>query len=391
MSDPELLTARVIEALNAPTPEAVCLPNDAYTSRSFFEQERRVIFEGQWVFAAVGAQIPSRGDVLPVNVAGWPVLLVRTRSGDVRAFHNVCRHRGLQLVSNPQHGCPMLVCPYHSWTYTLDGELKKTPHFGGYDVHRASNLNPKEYGLSSVRCEMWHDLIFINFSQHAVPLKESMAPLDERWREYDFSLLRHGGSETFEPESNWKLAIENFVESYHLPWTHPGLNGYSRMQAHYNMLEPTYLGQGSTAYDSELAGHPELPVFPGLSSDRRTVAEYPFVMPNLMLGIHPSYLFVFGVQPLAPNRTQEVFHFYFVGDEAMVDDLSEQRQRAMHGWKTVNWEDITMIEGMQRGRNSPGYRDGRFSPYHEVTTHEFQRRLANRFAAVQARSESATA
>ena len=391
MSDHEVLTARVIESLNAPTPEATCLPNEAYTSQVFFEQERRVIFEGQWVFAAVGAQIPSRGDVLPVNVAGWPILLVRTRSGQVKAFHNVCRHRGLQLVSNPQHGCPMLVCPYHSWTYTLDGELKKTPHFGGHDVHTASNLDPKAYGLSAVRCEMWHDLIFVTFSQDVTPLAQGMAPLDERWREYDFSLLRHGGSETFEPATNWKLAIENFVESYHLPWTHPGLNGYSRMQALYNMLEPTYLGQGGSGYDSGIAGHPDLPMFPGLSQARQTVAEYPCVMPNLMLGIHPSYLFVFGVQPLAPDRTHEVFHFYFVGDEAMTEGLSEQRLRAMHGWKTINWEDITMIEGMQRGRASPGYRDGRFSPYHEVTTHEFQRRLANRFAAACDKTRWATA
>lgn len=381
MNGQTVLTPQVIESLNQPTPTAVCLPNAAYTSRDFFDYEREVIFQGHWVFAAVGAQIPKRGDVLPVNIAGWPVLLVRNRSGQVRAFHNVCRHRGLQLVSNPQNGCPMLVCPYHSWTYTLDGELKKTPHFGGHDVHTAPSLDTAEYGLNAIRCELWHDLIFLDFSGAAPALAERMAPLDERWQAYDFSLLRHGGAETFDPQTNWKLAIENFVESYHLPWTHPGLNGYSRMQDHFNMVEAGYLGQGSRAYNAELAGHPDLPLFPGLPEARQTLAEYPCVMPNLMLGIHPSYLFVFGLLPVAPDQTREVFHFYFVGDEALSDELAVQRQHVMHAWKSINWEDITMIEAMQRGRASPGYRGGRFSPYHEVTTHEFQRRYANCFAA----------
>ena len=380
MSDHAVLSPQVIESLNQPTPTAVCLPNAAYTSEDFFAYEREVIFQRQWVFAAVGSQIPNRGDVLPVNVAGWPVLLVRNRSGQVKAFHNVCRHRGLQLVSNPQNGCPMLVCPYHSWTYTLDGDLKKTPHFGGHDVHTAPNLDTREYGLNAIRCDMWNDLVFLDFSGEAGSLSERMAPLSQRWQDYDFSVLRHGGSETFDPDTNWKLAIENFVESYHLPWTHPGLNRYSRMQDHFNMVESGYIGQGSRAYNAEAAGHPDLPLFPGLPAARETVSEYPFIMPNLMLGIHASYLFVFAVLPLGAGKTHEVFHFYFVGDEAMTDELAEQRQQVMHGWKSINWEDITMIEGMQRGRASPGYRDGRFSPYHEVTTHEFQRRYANCFA-----------
>lgn len=373
----EVLTPNVIERLNSRTEDAICLPNEAYTSQAFLDRERQAIFDQQWVFVAAGSQIPARGDVLPVNVAGRSILLTRNREGRVNAFHNVCRHRGLQLVSNQQSGCATVVCPYHSWTYSLDGDLKKTPHFGGHNCHDAPNLNREEYGLAKVRCDMWHDLVFVNLSGDAGSLADTMGPLDERWAEYDFSLLRHGGSATFEARTNWKLAIENFVESYHLPWTHPSLNGYSRMQAHFNMLEPTYLGQGSDQYDSESAGHPDLPLFPGLSEARETVAEYPFVMPNLMLGIHPSYLFVFAVQPISPEETHELFHFYFVGDEAMTDELAEQRLRVMHAWKGINLEDITMIEGMQLGRHSPGYRDGKFSPYHETTTHEFQRRIAN--------------
>lgn len=381
----DVLTPNVIERLNGRTEDAICLPSATYTSEAFLDREREAIFDRQWVFAAVGSQIPSRGDALPVEILGRPIVLTRNRAGQVNAFHNVCRHRGLQLVSGPQHGCATLVCPYHSWTYSLDGELKKTPHFGGHDCHEAPSLDRSQYGLAKVRCEMWHDLVFVNLSGDAAPLSSVMGPLDERWAEYDLSLLRHAGAATFDVQANWKLAVENFVESYHLPWTHPSLNRYSQMQSHFNMLEPTFLGQGSHHYDSARAGHPDLPMFPGLSAERQTQAEYPFIMPNLMLGMHPSYLFVFALQPVSAEHTREFFHFYFVGDAALRDDLAAQRECVIEAWKGINREDITMLEGMQRGRHSPGYRDGRFSPYHEVTTHEFQRRIANQCARMAAR------
>ena len=375
-----ILSASVIDRLNAPAAEAICLPNEAYTSEAFFERERELVLDSQWMFAAVGAQIPKRGDVLPISLAGRPLLLTRNREGQVKAFHNVCRHRGLQLVEGQKSGCATLVCPYHAWTYSLDGELKKTPHFGGHDCHTLPGFERSDYGLVGVSCAMWHDLIFVNLSADAPPLAQTLRPLAERWKDYDLSLLRHGGSAVFRAETNWKLAIENFVESYHLPWTHPALNDFSRMEDHYTMVEPGYLGQGSRGYDSAGAGHPDLPLFPGLSETQRTTAEYPYVSPNLMLGMHPSYLFVFGIQPDGAGCTNEYFHFYFVGDEAMSDGLAHQRANALNAWKTINTEDIDMIEGMQRGRASPGYRFGRFSPYHEATTHEFQRRLANHFA-----------
>lgn len=373
----EVLTQAIMDGLNASVDQAICLPNAAYTSEAFLEREREALFDRGWTYAAVGAQLPARGDAFPVEVAGRPILLTRDRDGQVHAFHNVCRHRGLQLVSEPQHGKPTLVCPYHSWTYALNGDLKKTPHFCGPDCHDGGSLDRSEYGLMKIRCEMWHDLIFVNLSGDAGPLSDVMGPLEQRWADYDFSLLRYGGSASFDIETNWKLAVENWVESYHLPWTHHTLNSISDMSVHYSMLEDTYLGQGSNTYDADVGGHPDLPIFPGLSEEKKAVAEYPYVSPNLNMGIHPSFFFVFSMQPVGPEKTHEEFHFYFVGDEAMTDELAEQRQRVIETWKEINGEDIGMLVGMQKGRHSPGYRNGKFSPYHESTTHEFQRRLAN--------------
>ena len=376
----EILSSRVVEAINRPTEEAVCLPNEAYTAAAFLDAERKALFFDAWTFAGVGAQIPEVGDLLPVTVAGLPLLLLRDEKREVRAFHNVCRHRGMQLVGEPQKRRPRLVCRYHSWTYGLDGALVMTPFFGGPDNHDSPCIDRDRMGLEPVRCDIWNDLVFVNVSGAAEPLAKYMAPLSERWAHYDLSKLRYGASCRFDLAANWKLAVENFLESYHLPFAHPTLNAASRMEAHYSMVEDLYLGQGSHAYDPAAAGHADLPRFPGLTAAQEKVAEYPTVLPNLMLGLHPDYFFVFGVDPVAADRTAESFHFYFLGEGASAERFATPRSRVIEFWTKTNREDMLVVEGMQIGRRSPGYHDGRFSPYHEVTTHEFQRRIVNRLA-----------
>lgn len=381
MTITDVLTPAVMRGLQQPTAKAVCLPNAAYTSGEFLAEELRLLFGRDWVCVGVGAQLPGRGDVRPVTVAGQPLLLVRTATGGLKAFHNVCRHRGMQLVAEPQCRRSALVCPYHAWTYSLEGELRKTPHFGGHDCDEVEGFDRRQYPLQAVRLETWNDLLFVDLSGRAPPLAEALAPLVARWRDYDLGALRYAGSCSFEARTNWKLAIENFLESYHLPWTHPSLNGYSKLEAHYIMLEPSYMGQGSSDYDAARAGFGALPVFSGLSAQRQATAEYPYLVPNTMLGLHPNHFFVFTVQPLAADRTLEEFHFYFVGEAAMSPALEADRSRAMQAWRDINLEDIRMIEGMQVGRQSEAYRDGRFSGYHETTTHAFQQRIAERLLA----------
>ncbi len=376
----DILSPRVIEAINRPTKDAVCLPNEAYTSAAILEAERKALFFDGWTFATVGAQIPDRGDVLPMTIAGLPLAVLRDEKGGIKAFHNVCRHRGVQLVPERQKRRPKLVCRYHSWTYGLDGALMLTPYFSGPGSHESPCIDRARMGLEPVRCETWHDLIFVNLSGTAAPLGEHLAPLTQRWAHYDLSQLVYAGSCEFNLAANWKLAVENFLESYHLPFAHPTLNAASKMEAHYSIVEDLYLGQGSRNYDPKAAGHADLPRFSGLTEAQLSVAEYPTVLPNLMLGLHPDYLFIFAIDPIAPDRTAETFHFYFVGEAALAGGLAGMRDKVFEFWKKTNREDMAMVEGMQIGRRSPGYHDGRFSPYHEVTTHEFQRRVLNHLA-----------
>ncbi|MEO1348264.1 MAG: aromatic ring-hydroxylating dioxygenase subunit alpha [Cyanobacteria bacterium J06635_15] len=365
------------------------LSADAYTSSRYLERERQTVFSNYWVCVGLASDVPNPGDVYPTEVAGMPIVLVRegrrsAQTGDrdqhqLRAFHNVCRHRGLQLVDQPCNVQGNLRCPYHSWTYKLDGTLKSTPHFGGYYKDAYPGFDRASKGLISIRCEQWLDLVFVNLSGDAPPLAEYLKPAIERWSGYDFSLLRRESREVnLQCNANWKLAVENFSESYHLSWVHPALNGCSRMEDHFGFdVGDIHVGQGSLLYKSGVVDGRSLPTFPNLEAiGKQTVAEYITVFPNLMLGVHPDYFLVFMVNPLKPEQAAERMVFYFVGDDAMTPENEALRHLPIDLWKVTNDEDIDMIERMQVGRKSYGFDGGCFSPALEQTVYRFQQKIA---------------
>lgn len=355
------------------------LPASAYTDAEYLQRERRTVFRNYWVCVGLASEVSQLGQVHPTDVAGASIVLVRDRDGTLRAFHNVCRHRGLQLVNQPCKGQSHLRCPYHSWTYRLDGKLKNTPHFGGYYQDTYDGFERDDYGLKPIRCQQWLDLVFVNLSGDAPPLEDYLKPVIERWSTYDLSLLQREPREIgLQCESNWKLAVENFSESYHLSWVHPALNRCSRMEDHFGFeVGDMHVGQGSLLYKSGAIAGKSLPTFPNLSAaGKETVAEYITVFPNLMLGVHPDYFLVFLVNPLSPSRTQERMVFYFVGDDAMAPENEALRHLPIDLWQDTNDEDIEMIERMQVGRHSPQFDGGCFSPALEQTVHRFQLQIA---------------
>mgnify|MGYP001037215286 CR=1 FL=1 len=347
---------------------------EAYTSPDFLDIERQTVFTKQWVCAGLASDVSKPGDILPVDIAGIPIVLVRDRHSTLRAFHNICSHRGLQLVEEACSGKGMIRCPYHSWAYSMDGSLKSTPHFGGYHKDSYEGFDRASKNLRSIRCEQWLDLVFVNLSGDAPPLEDYLKPITDRWANYDFSLLRRGRGATVECNANWKLAVENFSESYHLAWVHPTLNSLSRMEDHFWFdVGENHVGQGSLKYFCGELGGKRLPTFPNLEeTSHTTVAEYVSVFPNLMLGVHPDYFLVFMVNPLSPDRTLERMAFYFVGDEAMAEENAPLRDIPVDLWIATNDEDIEVIERMQKGRRSPAFDGGCFSPALEITVKQFQ-------------------
>ncbi len=374
-----ILTPEVRSRLFRPTGEAIGLPGAAYTDPDFFTAERDLTFSRNWVCAGVAGDVPNPGDQIPLELAGMPLLLVRGADGEIRAFHNICRHRGAQLVAAPTQR-PVVLCPYHAWAYGLDGTLLRTPSFCGPGVSTHDGFDPSRHGLLPVRCEMWGPLIFINLDPDAAPLDSLLAPLKARWAAYDFSLLRAGGGLRFELKANWKLAIENFVERYHLPFVHPQLNSVSSVKHTLHITDgERYVGVGSRNFAPPpvTPEHP-LPTFPGLDAEAMTKAEYVELFPNVMIGVHYNHVYAFIIQPMSVDHTVERFEFFFVGDAAMTPELTPARQQMIDLINLVNGEDIDIVQRLHTGCRSPAMAGSVFSPVMEDTTHKFQRIVVER-------------
>ncbi len=217
------------------------LPSMAYTDREFLRLEYRRWLAGTWLFAGRCHEIPNPGDARPVP--GHPFFLVRDKKGEVRAFQNACRHRGHALIDGPCEGLRRLTCPYHAWSYGLDGHLIGTPHFGGHKVHAVEGFEPGDYGLVPVRCETWHDWIFLNIDGEAPPFADFVAPMANLLTDVDFSKLDHYLTIDAGPlELNWKLAMENTMEPYHVPVVHKDTAAGQPLSAHRAFVERPVMG-----------------------------------------------------------------------------------------------------------------------------------------------------
>jgi len=372
---PDMPTAPDLSAVARPTEAARGLPNACYVDDAYFALERERLFARGWTCIGVGADVPRAGDRRPVDLVGWPLLMVRGREGDIRVFHNVCRHRGSILVDAPGQA-PTIRCPYHSWAYDLNGRLLRTPDFGGPGVDEVPSIPKSELGLHAVRSGGWLDFVFVNMSGDAEPLDDWLRPLQERWAHYALDRLRHGGVSDFTVRANWKLATENTMEYYHLPWVHPSLNGYSPTHAHYHCnAGDRFVGTATRDYRPATAGTP-LPQFPDLSAEQRLVGEYPVVFPNLWLGVQVDHVFAMVVYPKAPALTEERLHLYFVGDAAMAPAYAATRAEIVERWRCINQEDIGATERLQAGRAASAFDGGRLSPVQDFASHHFMRAVA---------------
>ncbi len=375
---PEL--AAELAAVQRPIAAAQGLPNWLYTSEEGFRLERERLFAPTWACVGFGKDVPEPGDLRPVDLMGLPLILLRDHEGEIRVFHNVCSHRGLELVTEPCRVRHRLRCPYHSWTYELDGRLAATPMIGGPGQNDCAGFDRARHGLKPVRCAVWFDAVFVNLSGEAQDFDAHIAPLARRWTAFDGGLLRHGGADSsifFDLNCNWKLAVENYCEGYHLPWVHPGLNSYSRLEDHYNIEEPGFSGQGSRVFQPRLGdGSLAFPTVPDLPEKWLSGAEYVTLFPNVMLGIHRDHFYAVRVDPLAPGRCREYFEIYYLGEEPLGPAFDGLRAENRESWRSIFAEDQEVVERMQRGRASPAYRGGVFSPAMDGPTHAFHRWVA---------------
>ena len=375
-----------LSAVTRPVAEARGLPNAHYTDAATFDREKQALFFRQWAGLGFAAECPEPGDAKPIRFLGQPLVMVRDNAGTLRVFQNICRHRGMILVEEPGKIARAIRCPYHSWCYELDGTLRTTPHVGGPGMSRHDGIRRDELGLLEVRSHEWMGVVFVNVDGQAAPFEEVNAGLMARWAEFDHPLhFAPDGQFDLDVATNWKLAVENYCESYHLPWVHPGLNSYSRLEDHYNIEEPgAFSGQGTMVYRPMLSEDGRrFPEFPDLSEKWAEGAEYVALYPNVLLGVHKDHTFAIVLEPQGAERTVEHVAIFYNAPEVMGFDWDVMREQNTRMWKAVFEEDIFVVEGMQRGRHASLFDGGKFSPVMDSPTHCFHHWVATQLQAAE--------
>ena len=383
----DILNVEKIKAVDKPIEVANGLPNECYINKDYNAYEKDKVFCDNWTAIGVGSSIPNPGDAKPYNLLGIPLVLIRDKNMEIRVFHNVCSHRGFKLLDKSCTLKNVLRCPYHSWSYDFSGNLIATPHIGGLNKHQSEKFDKSKSNLKQIKSKIWMDIIFVNINSNAINFEEYIKPLEQRWSKFikkeDQKLIVHSddyGYFHLDVKCNWKFAIENYCESYHLPTIHPKLNKVSNINDHYHIqsLPNRFAGQGSKKYEQPIKGNKKFDTFPNWDKDMLKNSEYIALFPNVMIGLHVDHFYVFWLEPLAINKTKEHMQMYYIGnDSANGDELKELRKENSRFWKDVMLEDISAIEGMQDGRNSPVYNGGNFSPVMDQPTHQFHKWIAN--------------
>lgn len=376
-----------LDAVAKPIGQAVGMPGTAYTSEALFHFERDQLLGLTWSGLAFASEVAANGSLAPVDFMGLPLIVTRDLNGHINVFHNVCSHRGMTLVNEANPLTRGIRCPYHSWYYDLSGSLKSTPSIGGVRINEVAGFSCENHGLKRVRCHVWMGIVFINLSDDAPDFTDFIAPLETRWSQFsgaglfdELHVPEQGASIEIDVQCNWKLAVENYCESYHLPSVHPTLNRYSPLDQHYNIVAAENMsGQGSYAYNlSDLVGT-ELPRFAHWPEEKMCHAEYISLYPNVLLGLQPDHVFAMIVQPQAPGKTVEKLQLYYIGAQSLDESYRGCRSAVLKNWQQVFSEDIFAVEGMQNARRSSGFNGGVFSPVMDVSSHHFHQWLAQRY------------
>ena len=346
------------------------LPALAYTGEEFHALENQRLFPRAWVFAGFAHEMPARGDLRPVSVAGRPVLLVRGEQGGIAAFHNVCRHRCLKLVDEPGNAGRLIRCPYHSWTYGLDGRLRAAPYFGGADHQPAAGFDPHKTGLAPIPCEVWHDWIFVRLDGNpAAAFDEFIAPLAERLGHLDLTRIKPVAMLDFGAiHTNWKFLMENFIEPYHVQFVHSTTTDQP-LTDHAAFIDRHCLGCVVKLPPDHI---PHTPRTSSARADRLAVDSHFFTLfPNFVIATYaPNQLGVHLNTPLDAGRTHQRRAIYLLGD----DDPPAGEVDALRAlWRKVHAEDHAMCKRLQHGRRSPVADDGGWlSPVWETSVRRFQ-------------------
>lgn len=353
------------------------LPASLYTEPAALANELQQAFAAGWASVGFGADVPKPGDVRPVELAGRPLLLTRDGAGALHVFHNVCRHRGLKLVDAPCSAQKLLRCPYHAWCYDLDGGLRLTPYWDGEARSLPQPSLRERSGLLPARFGVFADVVFVNLSSDATPFEEFIAPLAARWAPFDLSLLRRDSVREFHIEANWKLLAENFLDGYHVPWTHSQVGGpQTALKFEDTLIADDLFGFFMPRGEADKPKSAEpMPQQPNLPERLQVAQDLICVFPNTLLLLTPGWYQAITLQPAGVAGSDERFAVYYMSDEAMAEARAGQRQAFTAALERVNEQDLPILQRLQQGRASPAAGELRFSPFWDGCGRNFHNRV----------------
>jgi glycine betaine catabolism A len=357
------------------------LPGFAYLDAAFHAIELERIFAREWVCVGREETIPSPGDFLNVPLAGESLLVVRTRDRALGAFYNVCRHRGSRLVledaaPTPDRAAPCAAgrfkgairCPYHGWTYGLDGELRNAPY-----LDERHGLLREQLPLHHAGVEAWAGFVFVNLGAadpawEGPGLAELLGPIPERTRRYPLAGLRTAQRITYDVAANWKVILENYNECYHCGTLHPELCE----------VVPAFKQEGAAdldwdrgvphregAYTFTASGTSARRPFPDLNDDERTRHKGELVFPNLMISLAAEHVTAYRLLPDGPGRTVIECDWLFAPEE--MDRSSFDPSDAVEFWDLINRQDWRICESVQRGMGSRVFSKGYYAPMEDLS------------------------
>ena len=374
------------------------LPRRFYADPDFYRAELERFYFNRWICAGRADQIPNPGDYFTRTLGDESVIVTRDASGEIHALFNVCRHRGTRLCEQTEgHFADRIQCPYHNWTYGLDGGLLAAPHM-------PPDFSKDDYPLHRAGCEVWDGHVFVRLEQEGRDrqdgedgqdgkrgkdgknsLRAQLADLPDRFAAWRMGELRLGRRIVYDVKANWKLIVLNYNECLHCPNLHPALNKLHHYLGADNVA-PTacYCGGAMGFRDGvetmSMDGKRRRAYLPGLSEAQRQQVVYFAIYPNLLLSLHPDYVMTHTLWPRGHDRTEIVCEFHFHPSE--LGHPCPQIEDAVEFWDLTNKEDWWIAEQSQAGINSRVYTPGPYSEREELlwSFDEIVRREAERQA-----------
>ena len=353
-----LITSAEIKALEEPTGKARGLPGRVYGDE-FFKLEQKRLFPRSWCAVGFASDVSNIGDIKPVELAGWPILLVHGRDRRLRAFLNVCRHRAMRVVTEPCENMRSISCPWHGWTYDLDGSLLSTPRIGGQRCSVDPQIETAGLSLQSIAVAQWQDLVFVNVDGNVPPFEEHISPWVELIANYDLEGLNSAGGFELHYPGNWKITFEGAVEDYHLYSCHPQvLRGVrdSRPDTHWSS-RCFYSVSSTRRYDADVNEDKKHGVddqFSRILPNDESIEQTTFfagLFPTGFVQLRLHYLILGTVLPDGPDRTELSFKIYYKGDAAFDPSLAKARKDILDEWQSIFEQDIPYMKYVNLNHN----------------------------------------